>query len=252
MILQAILAILFAYLTAVSQGDSSGGTTKDSPSLTVSGTQKVLYVLAANSDGSPLAPSGCVWDAAGVNQALSQIGTAINYGTFFETSLWRRIAPSDATSVVTCTWAATQGERMVLAWVETGLDQTTPNVDPPTQTFDDTSPPTTVSAGAVSTPSGAGQRVIMFGHSGNIGPISITFDSPTGTERTESQTTPSSFDAVAAQDQTSAGASVTPTWTLSSGSGSGWSTYVVVLNVAGAGPSCTPNNFMLLAAGRSC
>ena len=222
------------YLTSVAGAIADGGsTTHDSPSLTVSGTNKVMWVLVGDSDSSPAAPTGVVWDPAGSAQALTLQGSAIAFATYANASLWRLIAPADATGVARATWAAAKGERCIIVWVETDIDQATPNGTVATGT--NSAGTTAVSTSAVTTT--AGQRVLNFGHSLRGGTFSSApFGSPSGTERQDVVTTGPGYDAVAAQEQTASGSSVTPTWTLTQAP-DGWAAFAFALNVAGAAAS---------------
>ena len=214
------------YLTsgATAVSDQTDATI-DSPSITVSGSNKVLYVFVGDSAGTPLDPSGVVWDPTGVNETLTKLDTQ-DFGTVANCSIWRKIAPSDATAVVRVTWAANKDEQGIIAWVETGLDQTTPNGTIAKATGAGT---TTVSAGAVTTTNG--QRLLQFGQFLDTSPNARTYDSPTGTERHDLAMTPSNYDGIAAQEQTASGSSTTPTWTMSSAA-DGWGSFAFALNEA--------------------
>lgn len=219
------------YLTSVAGGIADGGsTTHDSPTLTVSGTNKVMWVLAGNSDGTPATPSGVAWDPTGVNEALTIQGTGLTFGTFGNASLWRLIAPSDGTAkAVRVTWAASKGERYVVVWVENDIDQTTPNGTVASATGTTTA----ISAGAVST--SAGQRVLMFAGAVKTGTFAgaTNYNSPTGTERQDGVTSGTAYDAFAAQEQTATGTSTTPTWTLAETPG-GFGAFAFAVNVVSA------------------
>lgn len=235
-----------AYLTSVGDAIADGGaTTYDSPSLTVSGTNKVMYALVGNSDSTPADPTGVAWDPAGVNQAMTQIGTGITYATYGNATLWRLIAPSNATASARATWAATKAERGIIVWIETDLDQTTPN-GTPAQANGTAS---TVSAGAVST--SAGQRVLNFAHALWNGVFSgVPFNAPTGTSRQNFLSTGTAYDALAAQEETASGASTTTTWGYTAAGGD-WATFSLALNAASGGgaanddpiTSCFPSGF---------
>lgn len=227
------MAAAFGAVGAAGTADS-GALTQDSASLTVSGTDKVLYVAVGNSDGSPAAPTGVRWDPTGANQAMTQIGTTISIGSFGRFSLWRLIAPTNATAVARATWGANQGERVVNATVVTGTDQTTANG---TVAQASATSGTAMSAGAVTTT--AGKLVLAFGYTLDIDLNNRLMNSPTGTERSEVTTSPDAYDRVASQDQTAAGASTTPTWTLSGAVNGGWAMYAFQLNDAAGGGGAT-------------
>lgn len=221
------------YLTSVAGGVADGGsTTHDSPSLTVSGSNKVMWVLAMCSDGTPGAPSGVVWDPAGLAQALSPVGSSITFATFGNAQLFRLVAPGDATGVVRITWAATKGERSAIVWVETGVDQGTPNGTVVTGTGTANG----VASGAVST--SPGQRVLHFAHAISTGVFSAApnFNTPSGTERHDDVTAGTAYDAFAAQEQVAAGASTSPSWAARDDAGDGWVSFAFAVNDTG-GPT---------------
>jgi len=221
-----------AHLTSVGSGiDDAGSTTYASDAITISGTDKVLYVMAFSSDGSPVTPSGVVLDSAGVNESLTKIDEQL-HGTFGYASIWRRIAPSDVTAkVVTITWASSQSERGAVCWVETGIDQTTPN-GAITKTNDTSS--SAISSGAVTTTTG--DRVLNFAHAIDTGTFAGAgvFTSPSGTERIDGAISGTIYDVFAAQEQTASGASTNPSWTLSE-TPTGWVSFAFKVNNAASG-----------------
>lgn len=222
------------YLTSVANGIADGGsTTHSSNAFSISGTNKVVYAFVPMSDSSPVAPNSVTLDTTGVNQAFSKLADSGTFGSFANCSLWRLINPSDVTSkTVDIVWGSAVGERAVIVLVETDLDQTTPNGTVATGTGTGT----TVSTSAVST--SVGQRVITFGHALRTGVFSgpTEFDSPTGTERQDTVTSGTAYDAFALQEQTATGATVTSTWSLNDGV-DGWYAFSFAVNAAGAGPS---------------
>jgi hypothetical protein len=223
------------YLTSVGGGVADGGsTTHDSPTLTVSGTNKVMWVLVGNSDSSPATPSGVVWDPTGANESLTQIGTGITYATFGNASLWRRIAPTNVTNgIVRVTWGSAKGERIVGVWVETGIDQTTPNGTVSQGSVNTSTSP--INSTALSTTTG--QRVLQFAHAIFTSAGAIGFNSPSGTERVDAVTTGGAYDNLAIQEQTASGSSTQPQWGAMTNGEDGWATFSIALNDASAGSS---------------
>lgn len=211
-----------AHLTSVGSGvDDAGATTQDSDAITISGTNKVLYVMAFSSDSTPAVPSGVVLDPTGVNEALTKLDDT-THGTYGWASIWRLIAPSDVTAkIVRVTWGSNQSERGVVCWVETGLDQTTPNgaVSKNTGTTS-----TAITSGAVTTTTG--DRVLNFAHAIDTGTFGGAgqFTSPSGTERIDGAISGIIYDVFAAQEQTATGSSTDPSWTLAS-DGTGWASF---------------------------
>lgn len=218
------------FSTANVAGTADTGATTEASASTVVPSSSIVYVLVENSDGSPLAPTGVVWDAAGVNQALTQIGTTITHGTYYRGSLWRGIGLTAKTAVFTASWSANQGERLVSPCVYTGLDSGTPNG---TVTQNSGGATSTVTTGAITTT--VGQMLLMMAGRGNAG-SATTWDTPTGTERAEGSTSGTPFDSAASQDFVATGTSTTLTWTLSN-TPDGWAVFAIPLNDAGAGPS---------------
>lgn len=219
------------YLTSVASGiDDAGSTTRDSPSLTLSGSGKVLWAAVGSSSGTPVDSSGAVWDPSGANQAMTKQGSTLNFGTFAKFQLYRLINPTNATAAVRATWGSSQEERLVIAWAENDTDQATPNGTVAAATGTGA----TVSAGAVTTT--AGQRVLMFAMALRTAVFSgpTEFDSPTGTERHDGVLTGTAYDAFAAQEQTASGSSTTPTWTLNEGV-DGWAAFAFALNAQSSG-----------------
>jgi hypothetical protein len=218
------------YLTSVADAIADGGaTTFASPALSVSGSNKVMWALAIDSDTTPADATGVVWDAAGVNEALTKLGAGLTYGTFANCSLWRKIAPSDGTSkAVTATWAASKGERGLIVWVETDIDQGTPNGTVVSATGTGTS----VASGAVTTT--VGQRVIQLADALRTGIFSAApnFNTPTGTERHDVVSTGTAYHAIAAQEQTASGSSTSPSWATLDDTTDGWGTFAFAVNAA--------------------
>lgn len=211
----------------------TGATTRDSAS-TVIASGSVVYVLVISSDSTPVNPTGVVWDSAGVNEALTQIGTTIDHGTYGKASLWRKISPTAKTAVFTATWGSNQGERMLSVWAGTGIDTTTPN-GTVVQNSGTASPATT---GAITTT--VGQLVLAMCAQLDVGGTAETFDSPTGTERAEGSTSGTAYDASASQDFVATGTSTTLTWSFS-GSFTSWAMFGIPLNDA-AGATFMPRN----------
>lgn len=102
-------------------------------SFTVSGANTYLRVLVYSGASTPDNVTSVVWDAAGVNEALSQDESYVTFNTNFRASVWELVAPTAGTSkTVTVTWASAQNETMIIADAYTGIDQTTPTRTLPT------------------------------------------------------------------------------------------------------------------------
>lgn len=216
----------------------AGATTRDSAS-TVIASGSVVYVLVISSDSTPVDPSGVVWDSAGVNEALTKIGTTITHGTYAKASLWRIISPTAKTAVFTATWPSNQGERMLSVWAGTGINTTTPNGT--VVQNQGANPSVTPSTGAVTTT--VGQLLVAMAADLITGAQVRNYNSPTGTERAEGYTSGTAYDGAASQDFVATGTSTTLQWTVDTSIDS-WAMFGIPLNDSGgaAAVSSPPDN----------
>lgn len=123
--------------------------------FTISGSDRYLEVLAYSGAGTPQNITSVVWDAAGVNEALTQVESYITFNTYFRSSKWALVNPTAGTSkTVTVTWTGAQDETMVIADSYTGIDQTTPSRTRPTPAQGNSS------TASLSVPSVAGDIVV--------------------------------------------------------------------------------------------
>lgn len=225
-----------AYSTANVSGIADGGSTTRDSSSTVVPSGATAYVLVANSDGSPAAPTGVKFDPTGTNQALTQVGTTISHGTYARASLWVLKNAVAATAVFRATWSSAQGERLLAVYVSTGVDTTTPN-GTVTQVQGTTA--NSVSTGALTTVSG--DFLVFMAAYLNTGGQAVAFNSPSGTERAEAQTTGGgAYDGAAVQDVVASGTSTTITWTLS-GTHDSWAAFAIPLRAASSNVSVNPS-----------
>lgn len=217
--------------------NDAGANTIASASVTVAAND-VFYLDVISSDSVPLACTGVVWDAAGVNQALTLVGTDTTYGTNYRSSAWRGKGLTAKTAVFTATFSGNQTERLVVTTAFTGLDQTTPNG---TMAVNSAAGNGALTTGAMTTT--VGQLVCALGAIGTAG-VQLTFDSPTGTERVEGSIPVTPYDSGAAQDYVAVGASTSINWTAGGGTPAGWSMYGIPLNDASAAAvaSSPPDN----------
>lgn len=217
--------------------NDAGANTIASASVTVA-ADDVFYLDVISSDSVPLSCTGVVWDAAGVNEALTLVGADTTYATNYRSSAWRGKGLTAKTAVFTATFSGNQTERLAVTTAFTGLDQTTPNGTVVVNSAAGTGPLTT---GAMATT--VGQLVCALGAIGTSGTQS-TFDSPTGTERVEGSIPGTPYDSGAAQDYAAVTTSTTMTWTSGGGAPTGWSMYGIPLNDAAAAASVStpPDN----------
>lgn len=217
--------------------NDAGANTIASASVTVAAND-VWYLDVISSDGSPLACTGVVWDAAGVNEALTLVGADTTYATNYRSSAWRGKGLTPKTALFTATFGGNQTERLIVTTAYTGLDQTTPNG---TVAVNSAASSTAMTTGAMTTT--VGQLVCALGAIGSGG-TQYTADSPTGTERVEGSIPGTPFDTGAAQDYVAVATSTTMTWTVGGGTPAGWSMYGIPLNdaPAAAAASSPPDN----------
>jgi hypothetical protein len=137
---------------AVAYVSGSGDTSSVVSSLSTgaftvgSETDKVLVALIHWNTPAGETLSNVVWDAAGVNEALTKVGATFSSGNN-RIECWRKINPSAGTSkVVTATWSgSTIGSQGVGAALFSGADQTTPVQTPNTNNASSASPTVTIS-----------------------------------------------------------------------------------------------------------
>lgn len=202
----------------------AGGTTLDSASITVP-SGSVCYAIVVSSDGTAVDCTGVSLNPTGTPQAFTQLGSTLNLNANCRASLWRLTNATGVTAVVRATWGSNQTERSIGVWVGTDINLGTPNETPVTATGTNTTPTATANTGII-----AGDLVLSFGVYQWATATPLAFNSPSGTERGEYTT--AGYSGTAFQEQTAAGSSVSPQWTLSS-TPVNWGIFVVALNDGG-------------------
>lgn len=218
----------------------SSSTTQDSPSIALQSGDTV-YVLVASSDGTPVVPSSVIWDPGVANESLTSINDSTNWspsGPYGRTTVWRAQNLTAKTAVFRATWGSAQGERVVVVWVGTGINTTTPNGT----IVATTGTATSVSSGNATTTTG--QLVVGFAHLLDISGTATTLalNSPNGTERTEVFTgTSFPYDCAAVQDISAGGSTQAITWTAGGTSANyeGFRAIAIPLNDASSGYTIT-------------
>ncbi len=177
--------------TATVATNATSATTVVTGSATVDGTNRALAVFVQSSDSTPANVTSVV-NSCG-SASLTQAGTYGNFGTYFRGSLWTQSTQPDTGScTITVTWAAAQGERLVIAvWFENV--QQSARFGTPTQiTGTDSSSDITGIAAAVN-------DLILdcagFGDISDLGGNWIPASSQT--EIAEASTTPNAYDVAA-------------------------------------------------------
>lgn len=95
--------------------------------FSIGGADKYLRSIVLSGAGTPVTPTSNVWDAAGVNEALTSIETPLTLNAVVRASVWAKVAPSDGTNkVATVTWPSNQDETAVITDAYNGIDQSTP------------------------------------------------------------------------------------------------------------------------------
>ncbi len=183
-------------------------------SFTISGTDRYLEVLVYSGAGSPVNVSSVVWDAAGVNEALTQVESYITSNTYFRSSKWALVNPTAGTSkTVTVTWTGAQDETMVIADSYTGIDQTTPTRTRPTPSQTSTSTP------SLSVTSVSGDLVVgavAFNANANANVTTISSSAVTVREKVEGADI-GNYESCAQGDVTATGTSTSVGFTCNSG-----------------------------------
>lgn len=92
------------------------------PSMTVSGTDKMLLASASTNDDASNAVTGATWNTS---ESFTSIGSQ-SAGSYFAVDAWRLLAPTNTTSTVAISYGSTVDSIAASATLLTGVDQTTP------------------------------------------------------------------------------------------------------------------------------
>ncbi len=212
---------------SVIAGDTAGGTTKETGTITVSGSNRVLWVWLYNSDGSRAAPSSVKWRGSG-GTSLTQIGSNLAIGSYAYLSLWELKNPDAATDTVYATWGSSQSGRVVYAVSMSDVDQTTPKGTVATATG-------TGIALALDVASTAGLTVLDF-----AGVIDLGANSPdlvVGSSQTQRENLGLPvYETTAGSHETATGSTTDMDWSLTNGAfGADWGTIGFAVNDATGG-----------------
>jgi len=215
-----------AIVDSTSVGDNGGGTSLESASFTVSGENRVLYVMAGSGASSPVTANSVEWGGSG-GTSLTQISTTLNMqADYGRMTLWRLIAPTAQTSTVYVTWGSSQDERWIIAFAIENCDQSTPNNTIATATGTNAAP-------TVNAISSANDLVLDF-----MSWLELDGDSYTctiGANQVQSANLGGGAfnpnEGAGASHETATGASTTMSWTISgTGYQQGWGIYAFSLN----------------------
>lgn len=126
-VIPAHAAIARSTVLGANNGATAGTTTASITNFTVSGTDKVLWVLCGGSEVAVTSPDpAVVWDSAGANQTLTRI--SVSTGTGDVIFLFRLINPTDGTNkTISVTGLSATTRDACIGFLYTGVDQTTPN-----------------------------------------------------------------------------------------------------------------------------
>jgi hypothetical protein len=108
--------------------NASSGSTLESGSFAVGGSNRVLYVMVGSAGGTPIACTSVKWGGSG-GVEMTQIGTTQSVGSYGRNTLWQLIAPTAQTSTIYATYGAPTAidERWLFAVAVEDADQGTPN-----------------------------------------------------------------------------------------------------------------------------
>lgn len=202
------------------------GTTLETASFAIGGSNRILYVAVPSGDGTPVIPSSVKWGGSG-GTSLTQISSTLDVSVYGKHTLWRLIAPTATTSTVYVTWPSSQGERLVIAVAVEDADQTTPNGTVATATGTDTAP--TVNATTVS-----GDLVLDFAFQLDTGGQNIAFTDDVPDVIEHLFDAGMLYESAASSKETATGTSTTTSWTLNH-TPTAWGIFAFAVNAAGGG-----------------
>lgn len=221
------------YNNKVSSAISDGGaTTITTSAFTPGGTNRALLAFVFSSDNTPANLTAVKIGGSG-GTSLIQLGSYQNVGVNYRSSLWGLASePANSSQTMYAQWAASQGERGIIALSFADVDQTT-RFGTATQT---NNVGITLSLGSIG--AAVGDLVADFGFAADGGSISgITFTANSGqTEREDISTSPTAYDAACAGTLVAASASETRAWSASATPSDGWTMHAVAIKqMAAAG-----------------
>lgn len=204
----------------------ANGTDLSTGSLTVAGSNRVLYVFVGSGAGSAIEPIAVKWGGSG-GTSLTKIATRTLSGNAVHT-LWRLIAPAATSSTVYVDWGTNQDEQFIIAVSVKDADQATPNGTVATANGSGTGP--TVGAASV-----AGDLVLDGVYFLDLNGSARTLAEGAGqTELQELRDASHPYEGMAASHETAAGTTTTMSWTIS-GSVDFWSAFAFAVNAATGG-----------------
>lgn len=116
-----------APIVDVSDLVATGSTsTPSSSSITIGGSNRVLYAIVMVADNTPASVTSVTWNGGG-GEALTAYADSGVVQTFLRTYVYRKIAPTAATSTVSVVLGASQGQIGLLTVNVKDCDQTTPD-----------------------------------------------------------------------------------------------------------------------------
>lgn len=217
---------------SVAIGGAGGGTSLETASFALGGTDRVLYVLAGSGAGSVVAPSAVRWGGA-AGTMLTQISTSLQFSTYGIMEIWRLIAPAAQTATVYASWPSSQDERWLIGVALEGAHQTTPNPTPDEDSGTGYFPSLDVAATA-------GDFVLGFLSGLDQGGSSPTVtSSQTSIQELEAGAI-SAYEVAAASYTTAAGNPETMDWSMSNGFSWGAIGFPVAESAGGGGGSVLP------------
>lgn len=217
---------------SVGTGSADNTASLTSGSLTVSGSNRVLYALVGSGATTPTDPTAVKWGGSG-GTSMTQIGTTLTLGSNVKMSLWRLIAPTAQSSTVYASWAGNQNERWIIGVAVQDADQTTPN-----NTLAQTSGSGAGAGATVNATSVSGDLVLDFVSFLDLGGNSLTLTAGAG--QTELEDLASGvigpYEGAGASSETASGTSTTMSWTISGTGDRNWGIFALAIN-APSGPT---------------
>jgi len=233
---------------SVAIGDSSGAsTTLETGTLTPTGSNKTIYVLAGCGAGSPGDPTAIKYGGSG-GESFTLLDSVRTVATFVKTSVWRLANPSAGSGTIHGTWATSNDERWLIAVAVQDSDGTEGVISYATGS---SSGPTVAPA------STSGELVLDFlsilngggsGYTLSVGAGQTSIQELEGAG-TGGATNISGYESAGASYETAGGATTTMSWTVSSSSEWGIHAFQVNPATGGGGPATPAGRCALLGVG---
>lgn len=218
---------------------AGGGATGETGAFTPSGNNRLLLVLVVSSDGTPanVAANGVKYGGSS-GTPLTQVGNYLTYGTYFRASLWRLIAPAASSNTVHVTWAANQGEKIIIARAYQDVDQSTPLGTSVEATG------TSQTAAVNGIGAAAADLIADFAALGDVAASSVNLAPAASQNEVVQVSTTPSYDVAALDELVAGGTSVNRSQSLDGGVNKPWGMFGVAVKEIAAGGAVQPPRSM--------